>query len=99
MCSVSGVESDTCALSGAPMLPPTLTLNPAVSSMRPVNAVVVDLPLVPVMAMTRPRSQRYASSISPITGTPLRRAARTAGCSGGTPGLSTTRSAPANVCV
>ena len=46
------------------MLPPTVTLNPAASSIRPVSAVVVDLPLVPVIAITRPCSQRDASSIS-----------------------------------
>ena len=63
---------DTCALSGRPMLPPTVTLKPAASSIRPVSAVVVDLPFVPVMAITRPRSQRDASSISPMTGTPAR---------------------------
>ena len=69
----------TCALSGAPMLPPTVTLKPAASSIRPVSAVVVDLPFVPVIAMTRPCSQRDASSTSPITGTPRARAAATAG--------------------
>ena len=62
--------SATCALSGAPMLPPTVTLKPAASSIRPVSAVVVDLPFVPVIAITRPCSQRDASSISPMTGTP-----------------------------
>ena len=61
---MSGVDVDTCALSGAPMLPPTVTLNPAASSIRPVSAVVVDLPFVPVIAITRPRSHRDASSIS-----------------------------------
>ena len=71
---MSGVDAATCALSGAPMLPPTVTLNPAASSIRPVSAVVVDFPFVPVIAMTRPRSQREASSTSPMTGTP--RAAR-----------------------
>ena len=54
------------------MLPPTVTLNPAASSIRPVSAVVVDLPFVPVIAITRPCSQRDASSISPMTGTPAR---------------------------
>jgi len=57
------------------MLPPTVTLKPAASSIRPVNAVVVDFPFVPVMAITRPRSQREASSISAMTGTPRSRAA------------------------
>ena len=79
------------------MLPPTVTLNPAVSRIRPVNTVVVDLPFVPVMAMTRPRSHRYASSISAMTGTPRARAVWMTGCSGGTPGLITIRSALVNV--
>ena len=79
------------------MLPPTVTLKPAASSIRPVSVVVVDFPFVPVIAITRPCSQRDASSISPMTGTPVARAACTTGWSGGTPGLSTTRSARANV--
>ena len=57
------------------------TSMPAASSIRPVSVVVVDLPFVPVIAMTRPRSQRDASSSSPITGTPRARAASIAGCS------------------
>ena len=44
----------TWALSGTPMLPPTSTRRPEASSIRPTSVVVVDLPLVPVMAMTRP---------------------------------------------
>src|SRR5262249_36901054 len=83
-------DSPTCALSGRPMFPPTVTLKPAVSRIRPVSAVVVDLPFVPVMAITRPCSQRDASSISAITGMPLARAASITGCSVGTPGLTTT---------
>src|SRR4051812_42078628 len=79
------------------MFPPTITLNPACSSIRPVSVVVVDLPLVPVIAMIRPASHRDASSTSPITGTPAARAAAITGCSGGTPGLNTMRSASANV--
>ena len=72
-------------------------VKPPASSIRPVSVVVVDFPFVPVMATMRPRSQRDASSSSPMTGTPARRAASTAGRSDGTPGLSTTRSAPVNV--
>ena len=79
------------------MFPPTVTLKPAVSRIRPANTVVVDLPFVPVIAITRPCSHRDASSISAITGTPRSRAACSAGCSGGTPGLRTTRSAFVNV--
>ena len=36
--------------------------------MRPVSVVVVDLPLVPVIATMRPVSHREASSISPMIG-------------------------------
>src|SRR5436309_3541474 len=96
---MSGVEPATCALRGDPMLPPTATLWPAASSIFPVNAVVVDFPLVPVIAITRPRSHHDASSSSPTIGTPRSRAALTAVCSGGTPGLSTIRSADVNVSV
>ena len=81
------------------MLPPTVTLKPAASRIRPVSAVVVDLPFVPVMAITRPRSQRDASSISPMTGTPRARARLNHRLIGGTPGLSTIRSASAKVAV
>ena len=55
---VSSVDSSTCALSAWPMLPPTSTRWPPASSIRPVSVVVVDLPLVPVIATMRPRSQR-----------------------------------------
>ena len=92
-CSVSGVERSTWALSGTPMLPPTSTRFPEASSIRPTSVVVVDLPLVPVMAMTRPFSQRQASSSSPMTGTPAARASWSSASSGGTPGLVTIRSA------
>src|SRR5579862_59048 len=67
--------------------------------MRPVSAVVVDFPLVPVIAITRPVNHHDASSISPTIGTPWARAATTAGCSAGTPGLITIRSAAVNVAV
>ena len=59
------------------MFPPTSTRRPAACSIRPTSVVVVDLPFVPVIATTRPRSQREASSSSPITGTPRERAAAT----------------------
>ena len=65
--------------------------------MRPVSVVVVDFPFVPVIATMRPRTQREASSSSPITGMPARRADSISGCLDGTPGLSTIRSASANV--
>ena len=47
-----------------------------------VSVVVVDLPFVPVMATTRPLSQRDAISSSPITGMPARRAFSMALCTG-----------------
>ena len=79
------------------MLPPTVTRNPACRSIRPVSDVVVDLPFVPVMAITRPFSHLNASSTSPITGTPAALAAAITGISGGTPGLITIRPAPVKV--
>src|SRR5215216_5828086 len=79
------------------MLPPTSTSFPAAPSMRPINVVVVDLPLVPVMATIGPFSQREASSSSPIVSTPLPRASSNTGCSSATPGLATIRSACASV--
>ncbi len=75
------------------MLPPTMAFRPPAANIFPVSVVVVDLPFVPVIATIRPLNQREASSISPITGTPARRAAATWGCKGETPGLSTMRSA------
>ena len=58
------------------------------------SAVVVDLPFVPVIAISVARGsrKRYASSISAITSTPAWRAATISG-SVGTPGDITTRSA------
>jgi hypothetical protein len=60
-----------------------------------VSAVVVVLPLVPVMAMTSASMTRQASSSSLITGTPRARSDASTGRSSGTPGLATTSSAPA----
>ena len=56
------------------MFPPTVTVKPAASRIRPVSAVVVDFPFVPVIAITRPSSHREASSSSPTIGTPRSRA-------------------------
>ena len=70
---------------------------PAASRTAPRPAVVVDLPLVPVMAARRPRRWRKASSISAITSTPASRAACSSGRSHGTPGDTTTIEAPAKV--
>jgi hypothetical protein len=47
--------------------------------MRPASVVVVDLPLVPVIATIRPASQRDASSSSPMTSVPRLRAASMTG--------------------
>ena len=78
------------------MLPPTSTRRPAASSIRPTSVVVVDFPFVPVIATIGPRSQRDASSSSPITGTPAALARAISGRSIGTPGLSTIKSAVSN---
>ena len=76
---------------------PAHHLQPPASSIRPVSVVVVDLPLVPVIATIRPDSHRDASSSSPMIVAPAARAASIAGCRSGTPGLITTRSASVNV--
>ena len=62
----------------------------------PVSAVVVVLPFVPVIAMTSASIARQASSSSPTMGTPRARTRTRAGSVSGTPGLTTTSSAPAN---
>ncbi len=73
------------------MLPPTITRLPDASSIRPTRVVVVDFPFVPVMATIGPRSQRDASSSSPMTATPAARAIATSRRFSGTPGLITIR--------
>src|SRR5262245_8011637 len=79
------------------MLPPTRTALPSACTIRPINVVVVDFPLVPVIAMIGPLTQRDASSSSPMTSTPRRRAGSKSGCSVTTPGLVTIKSAASNV--
>ena len=78
-----------------PILPPVWVSRPADFRMCAVNAVVVDLPLVPVIAMkgavgARSMRSRQNSSMSPITSTPAPRASSTVqcgfGCVSGTPG-------------
>jgi len=81
-----------------PILPPTWGSRPARPSRCPVSAVVVDLPLVPVMATNGAsgacaRRSRQNSSMSPITSTAAACASPAdqcgAGCVSGTPGAST----------
>ncbi len=81
-----------------PILPPTWASWPAARSRWAVSAVVVDLPLVPVMATNGAfgacaRRSRQNSSMSPITSTAAACASPTdqcgAGCVSGTPGAST----------
>ena len=83
-----------------PMFPPMCAFRPAWFSTQPIRAVVVDLPLVPVMATTLGRSPsgktataRANSSMSPMTGTPAALALSTVQCGfgwvRGTPGDST----------
>ena len=79
------------------MLPPICTSLPALRRMCAISAVVVDLPLVPVMAMNGERGaclrrSRQNSSMSPITSTPACCASFTLQCGSGwvsgTPGAS-----------
>ena len=82
------------SVSALPMLPPTRTsarARPA-RSIAPSAAVVVDLPLVPVIAAMLPRSRRAPSSSSPIIGTKAR-ASTSSPSIHGTPGDTTMRSA------
>src|SRR5262245_3494966 len=95
--TVSEVDWSTCALSGVPIFPPTSAVVPAAASIRPMSVVVVDLPFVPVMAISRPFTNRHANSSSPMISTPHARAASNTGCSTGTPGLVTIKSADVNV--
>ena len=83
---------------GVPMLPPSATSRPALLAMWAISAVVVDLPLVPVIATkgdssARARLSRTNSSMSPITSTPAAFARSTVqwglGWVSGTPGAST----------
>jgi hypothetical protein len=83
------------------MLPPTCTSWPAAFRMCAISAVVVDLPLVPVIATNgaagaTARRSRANSSMSPITSTPASRAIFTDQCGSGwvsgTPGASTSAS-------
>jgi hypothetical protein len=62
----------------------------------PTSEVVVDLPLVPVIATMRPWQKRDASSSSPVIATPAFLAASSCGI-GGTPGLSTIRLASVKI--
>ena len=76
-----------------PMLPPTWHAIPLSRRICPVNAVVVVLPLVPVIPMFCPSRNGAASSSSPITGTPRARTGASRSRSAGTPGEITTSSA------
>ena len=82
----SSVEPSTIASNGVPRLPPVRASQPAERKMWPMSDVVVVLPFVPVTPMTGPRRNSAASSNSPMTATPLRRASARAGRSQGTPG-------------
>ena len=81
-----------------PMLPPICTSRPAERRMWAISAVVVDLPLVPVMATKGASGQlaarsRQNSSMSPMISTPAALALATVQCGSGwvsgTPGAST----------
>jgi hypothetical protein len=78
------------------MFPATSTAPGWTCNSSPARAVVVVLPLVPVIARVSASMVRQASSSSLTMGTPRPRTAARAGRSSGTPGLTTTRPAPAN---
>ena len=65
--------------SGVPMLPATSTGRGCSASRAPVSAVVVVLPLVPVMAMVSASIARQPSSSSPMIGSPAARAGASCG--------------------
>src|SRR6266496_3202663 len=78
------------------MFPEASALSPATRNRCAINAVVVVLPLVPVMAMQRTpcaRAARKPRSISETISRPASRAAASGGASGGTPGETTTPAA------
>ena len=79
------------------MLPPTNAGKPAAVMISPASVVVVVFPFDPVMATIGPGRNRAASSISPITLSPMSSACTNDGASTGTPGLTTIRSCPRNV--
>ena len=60
--------SSTASASGSPRLPPTNVGRPVARIMSPTSVVVVDLPLVPVIAISVLDTNRDASSISPVIG-------------------------------
>src|SRR5216683_4455323 len=64
-----------------PILPPTSQRRPASTRIWPIRAVVVDLPLVPVMPMKPAFGwARASSSMSQMIGLPAARAATATGC-------------------
>ena len=79
---------------GSPMLPPRITRSPPARKTSVVSAVVVVLPLVPVIPAMWEGQARKKRSISLVTSMPRRRAVSTRGSSQATPGLTTRRSRP-----
>jgi len=65
----SGGNPSAWAASGVPILPATSTGRGCPASKAPVSAVVVVLPLVPVIAIVSASSARQPSSSSPMIGT------------------------------
>ena len=89
----------TTAASGRPMLPQTSTAKPAPARSAPVIAVVVDLPLLPVMPTTvasEPCEERPGElDLRDDRQRAAPRPARSSGWSSPTPGLTTRASSPA----
>ena len=86
--------ASTRLLSALPRFPPVKTRRPAAASRCPQSAVVVLLPLVPVIPSSGSSMRREASSTSPITSRSRERASAKIASESGTPGLTTTRSMP-----
>ena len=83
----SGVISSSRSRTVSPMFPPTRTGREPWRSTSPVSAVVVVLPLVPVMPTIGAGHSWKKRSISLETRSPWVRAASSSGSSQGTPGL------------
>ena len=94
--SVRGPMRGSCSRAETRRLPATTTSLPAARTISPIRVVVVVLPLVPLTPVMRGLGHsRKKSVISMYMGTPCESATCRQGWVRGTPGLRTTKSAPA----
>ena len=77
------------------MFPPSQQRSPLASMIEWINAVVVDFPLLPVTATTRPGLSDQKRFISEVSGIADDSSCSTIEWRGGTAGLTTTKSASA----